>query len=98
MDIGGTINFTGNILSNGSTYTPYSLLSDTTSTVLYVGGKHHNVTENVFVKTSIHNPINSSCHLRITGNNSTTTNDLSGTVIALNDNITQIRNYEAGSI
>ncbi len=42
MDIGGTINFTGNILSNGSTYTPYSLLSDTTTATMYVGGKHHN--------------------------------------------------------
>jgi hypothetical protein len=42
LDIVGNINFTGSILSNGSTWSPYSILSATTSSFLYVGGKHHN--------------------------------------------------------
>jgi hypothetical protein len=42
LDVGGNINFTGSVLSNGSTWAPLpSILSDTTSSVLYVGGKHH---------------------------------------------------------
>ena len=42
MDVYGDINFTGSVLSNGSTWKPIEILSDTTSNVLYVGGKHHN--------------------------------------------------------
>ena len=41
LDISGDINFTGSVLSNGSVWSPYLILSDTTPSVLYVGGKHH---------------------------------------------------------
>lgn len=45
LDVTGDINFTGNLRSNGTIFsegTDYPILSDTTSDVLYVGGKHHN--------------------------------------------------------
>jgi hypothetical protein len=43
LHVSGDINFTGSVLSNGSVWTPLPpVLSDTTSSVLYVGGKHHN--------------------------------------------------------
>jgi hypothetical protein len=43
LHVSGDINFTGSVLSNGSIWTPLpSILSDTTESVLYVGGKHHN--------------------------------------------------------
>ncbi len=43
LDIVGDINLGGggDVLSNGSLWSPYPILSDTTSTLLYVGGKHH---------------------------------------------------------
>lgn len=81
LDIVGDINFTGSVLSNGSIWKPIPILSDTTSSVLYVGGLHHTDTENAFIMTSLHNPNSTSCHLRLTNSSSTTTNDLSGTVL-----------------
>ena len=81
LDISGDINFTGSVLSNGSIWKPIPILSDTTSSVLYVGGLHHTDTENAFIMTSLHNPNSTSCHLRLTNSSSTTTNDLSGTVL-----------------
>ena len=41
LDIGGNINFTGNVTRNGSVW-PFPILSNTTSSLLYIGAKHHN--------------------------------------------------------
>jgi hypothetical protein len=48
--------------------------------------------------SSLHNTDSTSCHLRLTNSTSTTTDDLSGSVIATVSANTMIRNYEAGNI
>ncbi len=78
LDIGGNINFTGNVTRNGSVW-PFPILSNTTSSLLYVGGKHHNAVEDISIKGSFYNSDSASCFVRMAGINSSTTNDLSGT-------------------
>ena len=87
LDIVGDINLGGggDVLSNGSLWSPYPILSDTTSSVLYVGGKHHDDTENAAFNGSFHNSNNVACYIRLSGTNSSITNDLSGTIYAHND-------------
>lgn len=42
LDVGGDINLTGDIRSNGTIWEPTPLIiSETTNDLLYVGGKHH---------------------------------------------------------
>jgi hypothetical protein len=79
LDVLGDVNFTGTIRSNGTAWVPLpSILSATTSSVLYVGGKHHTDVESTAVVGSVHSSANSVSSVRLTNSGSTNTVGLSG--------------------
>jgi hypothetical protein len=78
LDVTGDVNFTGTMRSNGTAWAPIPLLSDTTSEVLYVGGKHHTGTELGAIVGALHNDNSTSSGIRMTNTASSTLSNLSG--------------------